>query len=141
MNDLLTYLSANPSEVFVSLVALITVLAVALATRQRRTLATTPLEPTVKLSTLQAASKTKHCATCVHWDLEEGQAVIRANPAFHTASQWVTPQRMSVKFDEEGNPSDASVQARVAWKDFGACLFHQEGRWKEDSCDQFSPKV
>ena len=83
-------------------------------------------------------SRPKLCEKCMHFDVAEGQAIIRANPAFAGACEAITPKRMTERYDDKGNLVVASpLPNKTTWSDFGACAVNEELRWKEDTCAKF----
>lgn len=87
------------------------------------------------------------CATCAHFDLEEGQAYMRQYPAFLGAASVRSPAQMSSKalLDVHGNvtgwqgtgPDGKVTPLKAKWADFGACAVHQEGRYRHDVCSSY----
>lgn len=81
------------------------------------------------------------CGSCVHFDLEEGQASIRHNPAFAEYARWIPPRTTGaprVPVDPEtGEPQADSpllpntIPERCEWVHFGACLRHEQLVWRE----------
>lgn len=90
---------------------------------------------------------TPQCHNCKHFDLEEGQAAMRENPNFMKACAVVPPSRMGVPVmhgdDDKPLPPEqqprSSVPKKATWEDFGACLEHEEVRYKHDVCELHEP--
>lgn len=90
------------------------------------------------------------CATCQHFDLEEGQAALQQYPAFLGAAAVRSPAQMSQRalLDAHGNVTGwkedgedgagKTTPLKAKWADFGACAVHQEGRYKHDVCNQYA---
>jgi hypothetical protein len=77
------------------------------------------------------------CGSCAHFDLEEGQAIIEAYPAFYQATQAITPARMSEKW-EDGELVEASpVPHKTKWSEFGACHEERTVLWSGDHCSKW----
>lgn len=73
------------------------------------------------------------CGTCEHFDLAEGQAILRRFPTFIEATRMVSLNRQTTKYDENGNVLEAgAVPERATLEQFGACLKLSELRWNED---------
>jgi hypothetical protein len=82
------------------------------------------------------------CATCAHWNQEEGQAIMRKFPAFAGAAEYVTPAEMAhgYVYDEEGVRTGLAAPKELhamRWEDFGACHECMELRHRTDSCDLY----
>ena len=111
-----------------------------------------------------------HCGNCKHFDLEEGQAVMRQHKPFLAAAAVLAPAEMgkTIQYEElecseegcgkahpiqdclvcRGNgtvnkrigPAPTGVAAKVKWADFGACLENNDIRHSSDSCSAFEPR-
>ena len=99
---------------------------------------------------LQVLDEGPMCDNCAHFDLEEGQAQMQQHRAFAQVSQLVSPAMMSqeAKVDNFGNllvdgdgvleKTEPSVPHKTKWSDFGACMKHNEARWKGDKCGEYA---
>jgi hypothetical protein len=67
----------------------------------------------------------KKCATCKHWNLADGQAVMRDYPDFLRAAAVLRPGRMATTVDDEGRVKANGLPPRAQWDDFGACDKHE----------------
>lgn len=92
----------------------------------------------------------RECRNCKHFDLPEGQAALKNQPAFLMAAETLSPAKMSVKVigkDDKDNPlySEPCYPLRAAWSEFGACMNRKNGephlQWHEDTCQFYEPKV
>jgi hypothetical protein len=92
----------------------------------------------------------RECRNCQHFDLPEGQAALKNNPAFLAAGEALSPARMSVRVtghDEKELPiySEPCYPLRATWAEFGACMNKENGdphlQWHEDSCQFYQQKV
>ena len=93
------------------------------------------------------------CEGCQHWDLEEGQAQFAEHPAFLQVTQMVSPAKMSqrAEVDNNGNllmngdgdvvKTEPGIPYKARWHEFGACSRHSEARWKDDKCDDHTPRA
>ena len=80
------------------------------------------------------------CSNCEHFDLEEGQAVMRQNPIFLEAARHVSPNTMMRKLDEHGKelPNENRLKAKEdRWDLFGACAMHEQLRHSHHTCEHF----
>jgi len=79
-----------------------------------------------------------NCGNCAHFDLEEGQAIIKAHPIFLEAASHVSPNLMMRKLDEEGNPLPNPHRLKEkenSWGLFGACEKREQLRHTSDKCE------
>jgi hypothetical protein len=74
---------------------------------------------------LRRLAKPRRCSTCKHFDLEEGQAAMRAHPVFMQAAAVLPPSKMGVvvTYDADGtrHEKDHDVPATARWPQFGSC--------------------
>lgn len=103
------------------------------------------LSKTAKIEALNALAEEMNakCANCVHFDLEEGQAVMAQNPIFLEAARHVPPNTMMRKLDENGVelPNEHAFQAKEnRWQLFGACTKHEQLRHCSDHCEKFQKR-
>lgn len=99
-----------------------------------------------KLSVRIARGKVdKACELCRHWNLQLGQRAIADNPAFHEASQYVSPNKHSRSVaqvegeDDVAPPEDRELLPVLedSWARFGGCTLLNEGRHAIDVCPKF----
>ena len=99
-----------------------------------------------KLSVRIARGKIdKSCELCKHWNLALGQRAIADNPAFHEASQYVSPNKHSRSIaqvegeDDVPPPEDRDMLPVLEdnWSRFGGCTLLNEGRHAIDVCPKF----
>jgi hypothetical protein len=97
---------------------------------------------------LHQRRKPTRCSTCKHFDLQEGQAAMRAHPVFMQAAAVLPPSKMGtvVTYDDDGNRHESGPPIAQAsrWDQFGACSCPSqldEGnailKWGGDICPDF----
>jgi len=79
----------------------------------------------------------KQCNTCDHFDLTDGQAIMRDHPAFFEAAKHIPPRRMAQRYDDEGNviveEGASAISHSCAWREFGLCRLHDQLIWGRDT--------
>lgn len=80
---------------------------------------------------LPKVDREKTCATCRHFDLEAGQALLRQQQVFASmVAPFIPPAEYHEKVDENGEIHRSIVSPKCAWNRFGMCAKHNEGFWE-----------
>lgn len=101
----------------------------ALAAAERAAVSLAVVEAAARIPQPTPSSLGRTCSNCAHFDLDEGQGVMRTYPAFMAAASFLRPVEMGVEVDAEGNPIARDVPAKAEWAQFGYCGLRDEVLW------------
>lgn len=85
--------------------------------------------PVVRETEVLQPDAAKKCSTCVHFDLADGQAAMRAHGPFAVAAQFVPPYEMGAQATPEGEIIARDIPMKSAWEEYGHCGKRMEGIW------------
>jgi hypothetical protein len=96
-----------------------------------------PLQPPVQppqptpAPALPRVDAERTCATCRHFDLEAGQALMRQQHVFAAmVAPFVSPSEYHEVVDKNDEVQKTNVSPKCAWNRFGMCTKHNEGFWE-----------